>query len=112
MIPTDTTDDDDEFINWTGTILGPAGTTFDMRVLELSIVCGESYPEKPPELRFRSRVNAPFVKSDGRVDLKALGVAQAWRRSNSIEDVMNAVYHALMRPDVRRIAQPAEGTRY
>jgi len=98
--------------HWTGTILGPAGTTLDMRVLELAIECGPSYPETPPELRFRTRVNLPFVKSDGRVCLKTLGVKQAWRRNNSIEDALNAVYHAIMRPECRRGQQPPEGARY
>ena len=105
-------DDDDDLTHWTGTILGPAGTTLDMRVLELSIECGERYPERPPEMRFRTRVNLPFVRNDGRVDLAALGVAQAWRRNNSIEDALNAVYHAIARPEVRRLAQPPEGARF
>jgi len=84
----------------------------DMRVLELSIEVGARYPEEPPALRFRSRVNLPFVRGDGRVDLKALGVAQAWKRHNSIEDAMNAVYHAIMRPECRRLPQPPDGARY
>ena len=105
-------DDDDDMAQWTGTILGPAGTTFDMRVLELAILCDDTYPTKPPQLKFKTRVNAPFVKSDGTVDLKALGIAQAWRRSNTIEDVLNGVYHALMRPECRRNPQPPEGSYY
>ena len=43
-------DDDDDMAQWTGTILGPAGTTFDMRVLELAILCDDTYPTKPPQL--------------------------------------------------------------
>ena len=91
----------------------------DMRVLELAIECGPSYPEQPPDLRFRTRVNLPFVKSDGRVDLKTLGVKQAWRRNNSIEDALNAVYHGattgkgLLRdsvPVIRKYMEAAEGS--
>jgi ubiquitin-conjugating enzyme E2 variant len=105
-------DEDEDMRAWTGTILGPAGTTLDMRVLELAIECGSAYPERPPEMRFKTKVNLPFVKGDGTVDLKTLGVAQAWKRTNSIEDALNAVYHAMMRPECRRAPQPAEGTRY
>jgi ubiquitin-conjugating enzyme E2 variant len=105
-------DEDEDMRAWTGTILGPAGTTLDMRVLELAIECGSAYPERPPEMRFKTKVNLPFVKGDGTVDLKTLGVAQAWKRNNSIEDALNAVYHAMMRPECRRAPQPAEGTRY
>ena len=105
-------DEDEDMRAWTGTILGPAGTTLDMRVLELAIECGRAYPERPPEMRFKTKVNLPFVKGDGTVDLKTLGVAQAWKRNNSIEDALNAVYHAMMRPECRRAPQPAEGTRY
>ena len=60
--------DDKSFTDWNGTIIGPPNTAFDMRIMSLSIKCGDSYPAQPPTLKFISKVNLPFVdKNNGSV---------------------------------------------
>ena len=46
-------------VNWNGTIIGPNNTPFESRIYSLQIECGESYPDAPPTLKFRTRVNLP-----------------------------------------------------
>lgn len=44
--------DDMSLTTWNGTILGPAKTPFQNRMYELEIICGEDYPEKPPQIKY------------------------------------------------------------
>ena len=60
---------DQSFTNWNGTIVGPANTKFDGRILFLGIICGPNYPATPPSVSFRSKVNLPGVnQSNGAVN--------------------------------------------
>ena len=47
--------------NWTCTILGPANSPLDNRIVSLVVQCGPNYPIKPPSVCFASKVNFPFV---------------------------------------------------
>ena len=59
------------------------------RIYSLKITCGESYPDVPPEVRFSSRVNLPFVnQTNGKVDPSKLPVLGSWTRTNSLESVL------------------------
>ena len=53
--------DDQTFTNWNGTIVGPLNTKFQDRIYFLSIVCGPSYPNDPPSVKFNSKINIPSV---------------------------------------------------
>lgn len=45
-----------------GTILGPPGTAHENRIYSLRLFCGNEYPDRPPEVRFDSRINMSCVK--------------------------------------------------
>lgn len=89
-------------IHWNGTIIGPNNTPFEGRIYALQIECDESYPNAPPTLKFRTRVALPCVKDDGVVDARALPVTTNWRRQNTIEDCLNAIYVMMQHPSSRR----------
>mmetsp|Transcript_45648 Transcript_45648/g.145376 ORF Transcript_45648/g.145376 Transcript_45648/m.145376 type:complete len:165 (-) Transcript_45648:346-840(-) len=53
--------DDMLMCSWTGTIIGPPNTVHDSRIYCLKLHCDESYPDKPPQIKFTSRVNMGCV---------------------------------------------------
>ena len=96
-------------INWNGTIIGPNGTPFEGRIYSLQIECGESYPELPPIVKFRTRVNLPCVSGGhGRVNPAAVPVMAQWRRSYTIEDALNSLWNLMKSPQCRKLGQPPE----
>jgi ubiquitin-conjugating enzyme E2 variant len=96
-------------VNWNGTIIGPNNTPFEGRIYSLQIECGESYPDRPPTLKFRTRVALSCVSKDtGKVEPRGLPILANWRRSNTIEDCLNGLYTLMQHPSSRRTAQPPE----
>ena len=84
--------DDLLMTSWNGTIIGPGHvcrnnniyliiwkTVHENRIYALKIYCGESYPDKPPQISFYSKINLPCVNpSTGKVgcfkkDFKIIG---------------------------------------
>lgn len=74
--------------NWNATIIGPGHSVFQNRIYSLSITCGLSYPDQPPEVKFLTKVNLPCVKPDGRIDYNALPIFSHWSRDSTIETIL------------------------
>ena len=90
---------DDIFLtDWNANILGPPGTPFDGRLYELRVTAGEEYPNRPPTVRFISRINLTGVdQSSGEVkrDFPAL---QQWNRNMTIESILIALKNSMKHP--------------
>ena len=95
-------------VHWNGTIIGPPNTPFEGRIYSLAIECGEQYPDAPPTLKFRTRVSLPGVTESGQVDPRGFPIMANWRRQNTIEDCLNAVYTLMQSSGCRRLQQPPE----
>jgi hypothetical protein len=74
--------------NWNATIIGPGHSVYQNRIYSLSIHCGPSYPDQPPEVKFLTKINLPCVKSDGRIDYNALPIFSNWSRDSTIETIL------------------------
>ncbi|KAL3034297.1 hypothetical protein AAZX31_02G186000 [Glycine max] len=58
-------DGDDIYMrSWTGTIIGPHNTVHEGRIYQLKLFCDKDYPEKPPSVRFHSRINMTCVNHE------------------------------------------------
>jgi len=105
--------DDILMTNWNGTIIGPGHTVHENRIYSLKIVCGQDYPDKPPTVKFLSKVNLPFVdQTNGDVKLYDLAVLRDWNSSKSIETVLVEIRKEMGNHTNRKLPQPAEGSMF
>jgi ubiquitin-conjugating enzyme E2 variant len=99
--------------NWTGTIIGPPGTVHDGRIYTLRITCGDQYPDRAPQLWFRSRVNLSCVdQRDGRVDSTKFAPLANWKREYTLETVLTELRRDMASAANRKLPQPPEGTMF
>ena len=47
-------------------------TAYENRMYSLRLECGAEYPDKPPSVRFTSRINMNCVSSNGAVSIKKI----------------------------------------
>lgn len=98
--------------HWTGTIIGPSNTVHDGRIYTLKILCDVTYPDKPPRVRFESRINMGCVTSDGTVDPNKFHILGNWKRDYTMETVLMELRREMASIQNRKLAQPPEGTTY
>ena len=105
--------DDITMTHWNGTILGPPHSVHENRIYSLSLECNEFYPDKPPIVKFISRINLPCVNNtNGLVDSKKLPLLKSWKRSYTMETVLLELRKEMALPLNKRLTQPAEGSTY
>ena len=106
-----TNGDDRDFINWNGTIVGPANTNFDSRIYFLEIVCGMDYPAAAPTVRFTTKVNIPSVNAaNGVVDKAKFALFKSWKDEYNLETILVALRKEMSQN--KSLPQPAEGDMY
>ncbi|AEE78962.1 ubiquitin E2 variant 1D-4 [Arabidopsis thaliana] len=123
-------DGDDIYMrSWTGTIIGPhnimplllllvvteinfmSQTVHEGRIYQLKLFCDKDYPEKPPTVRFHSRVNMACVNHEtGVVDPKKFGLLANWQREYTMEDILVQLKKEMSTSHNRKLVQPPEGT--
>ena len=82
------------------------------RIYSLSIHCGPSYPDSPPQVTFLSKVNLPCVSPTGKVDLSKLPAISTWKREYTMETILIEIRRYMAAPANKKLAQPPEGTNY
>eukprot|EP00951_Prasinocladus_malaysianus_P038427 scaffold422017_cov45-Prasinocladus_malaysianus.AAC.1 len=98
---------------WNGTILGPHPSPHEGRIYTLAITCDMDYPERPPKLKFITKVNMTCVHSDtGVVDPNKLPVLARWNRDYTIETCLLELRKEMVSKDNRKLSQPPEGAMF
>lgn len=105
-------DADDVYMrSWTGTIIGPNTGVHENRIYTLKLFCDKDYPEKPPTVRFHSRINMNCVNHEtGLVEAKKFSMLANWQRSYTMEDILTQLRKEMASGQNRKLAQPPEGT--
>lgn len=104
--------DDITMTYWNGTILGPPHSCHENRIYSLHIVCDESYPDKPPKVKFVSKINLPCVDSNGNVIPGEFDTLKNWRRAYTMETVLLELRKSMASPSNKKLQQPPEGSTY
>ncbi|URE22454.1 Ubiquitin-conjugating enzyme [Musa troglodytarum] len=105
-------DGDDIYMrSWTGTIVGPHNSVHEGRIYQLKLFCDKDYPDKPPSVRFHSRINLTCVSHEtGVVEAKRFDKLTNWQREYTIEDILSQLKKEMAAPHNRKLVQPPEGT--
>ncbi|KAK9826946.1 hypothetical protein WJX74_001282 [Apatococcus lobatus] len=104
-------DDSEDLLmrSWQGTILGPPNTVHDGKIYTLKLYCDQNYPDKPPAVRFYSRINMSCVAANGVVDPRHFNILGHWRRDYSMETILLELRREMAAPHNRKLSQPPEG---
>jgi ubiquitin-conjugating enzyme E2 variant len=84
----------------------------DGRIYTLAIYCDETYPERPPQIRFVTKINMACVSPNGSVDSRSFPTLRDWNRSKTMEHVLIDLRREMAQPQNRKLPQPPEGTNY
>jgi ubiquitin-conjugating enzyme E2 variant len=100
-------DDSDDMLmrQWTGTIIGPTNSVHDGRIYTLKLFCDLNYPERPPRVRFQSRINMGCVLPDGTVDVSRFPVLCSWRREYTMETILTELRREMCAPANKKLPQ-------
>ena len=90
--------DDDNLYVWEASIFGPEESPWEGGVFSLSMVFPETYPMKPPLVRFTTEVFHPNVYADGTLCLDIL--QDAWSPVQSVASVLKSIQSLLTDPNV------------
>ena len=102
--------DDLLLTNWNGSIFGPEKSPFEGRIYNLSITCGDKYPDVPPTVKFMSpRINLPCVRQDGTVD-SSFSVFKNWSPDQTIESTLVGLRQEMVYN--KKLSQPREDSYY
>uniref|UniRef100_A0A7S0VUL2 UBC core domain-containing protein n=1 Tax=Hemiselmis tepida TaxID=464990 RepID=A0A7S0VUL2_9CRYP len=99
--------------NWNGMIVGPINSPLENRIISLLISCGPDYPDRPPTVRFSSRVNMSCVdQRNGMVDPRAVQCLANWNRSYSLEKLLRDLAQEMKSNHNKRLPQPPDGATF
>lgn len=98
--------DDSSLTHWNASIISPSG-----RIFFLVLTCGPNYPNTPPVVQFRSKINLPSVnQSTGVVDFGKIAGIKTWNSKMRIEIVLQELLTDISKH--KNLPQPAEGSEF
>lgn len=87
----------DNIMSWHAVIFGPPETPFEDGIFKLTMVFDESYPTKPPTVRFLTKIFHPNVYADGALCLDIL--QNRWSPTYDVAAILTSVQSLLNDPN-------------
>ncbi|KAH8114882.1 ubiquitin-conjugating enzyme/RWD-like protein [Phellopilus nigrolimitatus] len=109
---------DDNILKWRIVIIGPQDTLYENAVLVAHLIFPDEYPNKPPEMQFKTPMWHPNIyKDDGRVCISILhppeedqygyeDAGERWMPVHSVESIVLSVISLLI-SDEPNVDSPA-----
>merc|ERR1712203_270006 len=88
---------DNNILLWNAVIFGPADTPFEDGTFKLTIEFTEEYPNKPPVVRFISKMFHPNVYADGSICLDIL--QNRWSPTYDVSSILTSIQSLLDEPN-------------
>ncbi|XP_021435607.2 ubiquitin-conjugating enzyme E2 A isoform X1 [Oncorhynchus mykiss] len=82
---------------WNAVIFGPEGTPFEDGTFKLTVEFTEEYPNKPPTVRFVSKMFHPNVYADGSICLDIL--QNRWSPTYDVSSILTSIQSLLDEPN-------------
>ena len=89
--------DPNNLLRWRGILMGPPDSPYEGGKFHLSITFSEEYPQKPPKVRFETKVYHPNINQEGAICLDIL--SEAWNPALTIGKVLLSVQLLLVCPE-------------
>ncbi|CAD6196725.1 unnamed protein product [Caenorhabditis auriculariae] len=87
----------DNILTWEAIIFGPQETPFEDGTFKLSLEFTEEYPNKPPTVKFISRMFHPNVYADGSICLDIL--QNRWSPTYDVAAILTSIQSLLDEPN-------------
>ncbi len=87
----------DDPLKWTGIIFGPSDSMYEGGIFHISIIFPITYPYKPPEIRFETKIYHPKINSSGAVGLSILN--DKWAPNFCVASVLLTIWSMLNDPN-------------
>jgi len=88
---------DNNIMLWNAVIFGPHDTPFEDGTFKLTIEFTEEYPNKPPKVRFVSKMFHPNVYADGAICLDIL--QNRWSPTYDVSAILTSIQSLLDEPN-------------
>jgi len=89
--------EDNDIMKWDAVIFGPSDSPWDGGTFKLTMEFTEEYPNKPPKVRFTTKMFHPNIYNDGSICLDIL--SNQWSPSYDIASVLTSIQSLLCDPN-------------
>ncbi|KAL7070194.1 hypothetical protein ACQ4LE_010290 [Meloidogyne hapla] len=88
---------EESIMHWEAVIFGPQDTPFEDGTFKLSLLFSEEYPNKPPQVKFVSKMFHPNVYADGSICLDIL--QNQWSPTYDVAAILTSIQSLLDEPN-------------
>ena len=88
---------EENLLIWEGTIIGPNDSPYSGGIFKLSIIFPETYPFKPPKIKFKTKILHPNINNSGSICLDILN--KSWSPVIRVSKMLLSICSLLCDPN-------------